>query len=310
MAITSNAYYGAGVVSMGLFNASNQSYRPVGNSTGFTMAINEDVKILEDRTQPAGGTWAEARRVTSIELTIKMVDFNKENLIVALLAGSSTEPLGSAVSQALTDAGGPDRMLTTNRFIDDSLPITLVATNAGAPAFVITTPYAQDEYLTPPVANGFYYKTTTPGTSGGVAPVFPTVIGATVVSGTATFTCAGKTTLVLDTDYEVRTSTFYLLPAAGLIDGELITASYSFFQTNQIEALITGAQNFGVLFEAENNVNPDEPSTWKFFKVKLGAAATLDLLADDFGALEIKGSLQSRRRGQGLSSYFIASTRV
>jgi hypothetical protein len=51
--------------------------------------------------------------------------------------------------------------------------------------------YAVGDYVLPTVSNGHYYKVTTAGTSGGADPAWPTTSGATVTSGTATFTEQG-----------------------------------------------------------------------------------------------------------------------
>lgn len=48
---------------------------------------------------------------------------------------------------------------------------------------------ATNAYRTPTVLNGFIYKATTGGTNAATEPVWPTVVGNTVVSGTTTYTC-------------------------------------------------------------------------------------------------------------------------
>lgn len=68
---------------------------------------------------------------------------------------------------------------------------------AFGPAFVISTAYTAasgatpGSRVTPTTQNGFYYRCTTGGTSGGSEPSWPTTIGNTVASGTCVFTCEG-----------------------------------------------------------------------------------------------------------------------
>ena len=69
--------------------------------------------------------------------------------------------------------------------------ITITPT-AILPIFVISTAYTSGQAVHPVTPNGFRYECTTAGTSGGSEPVWPvTPVGATVVSGTATFTLRG-----------------------------------------------------------------------------------------------------------------------
>jgi hypothetical protein len=49
--------------------------------------------------------------------------------------------------------------------------------------------YALNEFTLPRIANGFSYETTVAGRTGEREPRWPTVIGDTVTSGSATFTC-------------------------------------------------------------------------------------------------------------------------
>lgn len=59
---------------------------------------------------------------------------------------------------------------------------TAYVTNPASPTF-------GPSYVTPTTPNGFRYECTVAGTSAAGEPAWPTTLGATVVSGTATFTC-------------------------------------------------------------------------------------------------------------------------
>lgn len=53
--------------------------------------------------------------------------------------------------------------------------------------------YLEDAVVRPAIANGYRYRATTGGVSGGSAPTWPTAIDATVADGTVIWTCVSKT---------------------------------------------------------------------------------------------------------------------
>jgi hypothetical protein len=62
----------------------------------------------------------------------------------------------------------------------------------GIRPFPASTALTTFDSVQPASPNGFYYKVTTAGTTGASAPAWPTLPGATVTSGTVTFTCYQK----------------------------------------------------------------------------------------------------------------------
>jgi hypothetical protein len=61
------------------------------------------------------------------------------------------------------------------------------------PYWAASTAYAANSRVLPPTNNGYSYTNSAAGTSGATAPAWPTTIGATVVDGTVTWTCAALT---------------------------------------------------------------------------------------------------------------------
>ncbi|TAL17042.1 hypothetical protein EPN96_06595 [bacterium] len=67
----------------------------------------------------------------------------------------------------------------------------VVTALAAVAARANTTAYSLGALVKPATANGFVYKCSTAGTSGGSAPVFPSIVGATVTDGTVVWTNFG-----------------------------------------------------------------------------------------------------------------------
>jgi len=68
-----------------------------------------------------------------------------------------------------------------------SYPISTIPNNHTS-AWIVTTAVAVGQHVAPTTENGFYYKATVAGTTGGSEPTWPTVLGGTVVDGTVTWT--------------------------------------------------------------------------------------------------------------------------
>lgn len=81
-----------------------------------------------------------------------------------------------------------------------------LAVGYDPPARANTTAYGLGQQVTPATLNGYVYRCTVAGTSGGSAPAWPTTIGATVTDGTVTWTCQ-------DTDARVSNLRILLAPA-------------------------------------------------------------------------------------------------
>lgn len=112
-------------------------------------------------------------------------EFNSNPRRPYTAAATSTQ-----VTLTLKSKGARGNQLLT--FQDKSgAPSGLTSVISGS-TWVANTAYTTTSFAVPVVANGFYYKCTTAGTSHATTePVWPTTVGTTVSDGTAVWTCWG-----------------------------------------------------------------------------------------------------------------------
>ena len=217
----------------------------VGNCSALTFGVTEETKELKDYTQPGGGTQNEVRRISSVEASMTMHDMDAANLARAFY-GAASSVLSSVVSGEAVVVYPEAFSAFAHLPLSTPTP-TVVPAQATAPARANTTAYALNAYVTPATANGFYYKATAAGTSAGTIPTFPTTIGATVTDGTVTWTCAGRTTMVANTDYEVRPGGIFFF-AGRILAGETMTCGYTRAAADVMQALTNSGKEYAVSY--------------------------------------------------------------
>jgi hypothetical protein len=277
----------------------------VGNASNLTFSVTEETKELKDFTQPGGGTYNEVRRISAVECTITMAELSPANLARAVY-GSATAVASTTVSgEAVTVY--PDAFSAFAHLPLTTPTPTVVPAQASATARANTTAYALNAYVTPATANGFYYKATTAGTSGGTIPTFPTTIGATVTDGTVTWTCAGRTTLVAGTDYEIRPGGIFVYMGR-LIAGEVLTCGYTRAAADVVQALTNSGNEYELVFDGLNEARSGKRTRVTAYRVKIGAAQQIALIGEEYAALEVTGKLlkDTSKTGAGVSQYFAA----
>lgn len=296
------SFIGAGKVCMRKVGSA-APLREVGNVSALNFAVAEDTRELRDFTKGGGGIYNSVTRVSSVDLAMTMHDLSGENAAIVLF-GEANAITAAAVSDELVTAY--QNGLSPTAFpINTELSVTVTPAQADAAARVNTTAYSLGQYYTPAVANGFFYKCTTAGTSAASPPTFGTTIGGTTVDGTATFTCAGKTTLVADTDYTVSGAGISFT-ATGLIDGEVCEIDYTKAAGWIVEALLNSAQDYELVFDGLNEARSGKPVVVHVYKYKPAPTAGLPLIGEDYLAMEVTGKVQkdSSKNGTSVSQYF------
>ncbi|MCK9386080.1 MAG: hypothetical protein M0Q15_15835 [Nevskia sp.] len=276
----------------------------VGNVSAASFSVEEETKSQLDYTSAGGGERNAISRITGVALNLTATDYSPENF-AKLLRASVTAVAAAAVTGeavAVYATGGLARFA--------SMPATtpapaVVTPGAAAATRVDSDPMTLDEYYVPAVANGFYYKVTTAGTTAATPPTFDTTIGGTTVDGTATVTCAGKTALVSGTDYNISGSGLSVVADVS-IDGELWTVGYTKAVVDNIQALVETSKEYEFTFEGLNEARSGKRSNILVHRVTLSPAQQMALISDDYGALEVVGKVlqDTTKNGTTLSQYF------
>lgn len=132
----------------------------------------------------------------------KKIDFNSDALVWTLHASGLSSVLATAVNASdLTNelsAGGGYTVGTAGGggLAAAGVSMTLTVANSWGVSRANTTAYALGDIVRPATGNGFLYRCSTAGTSGGSIPTYPTVIGQTVTDGGAQWECIGSAIVV------------------------------------------------------------------------------------------------------------------
>lgn len=298
------SYLGVGKIYLREIGAA-LGFLEVGNCSALTFGVTEEEKKLKDYTSAGGGTRNSVKRIDTVTASFTMHDINAANLARALYG-----TVGAVTSAAVTDEAHtayPDALVALTNMPAAS-PAPVVAGFPDATTAATTTAYALGDYVVPAAPNGYAYKATTAGTSAGSAPTWPTVIGATVVDGTVTWTCAGKTAPAADVDYEVRGAGVYVLPDVIIEGGVPWEVSYTKAATDYVEALTSSGKEYEMIFDGLNEARSGKRAKVQAYRVKPGALQQLGLIGEEYAGAEVSGEVlqDSTKTGAGISKYFRA----
>ena len=277
--------------------------RFVGNVSALQFSVTEDVKELKDYTKPGGGTYNEVRRVQSVEASMTLHDLSPENLATALFGNASAIAAGAAPNEnhALYRGG----LVKLEAPVDSTVTpvVTLVATPDTR---ANSSPVLLNDLLVPAVANGFYYRVTTAGTTDAAPPTFPTTVGATVNDGTAVLTCMGRVALTANSDFLITGSGIEITADAAVTDGQVYEVAFTRLGSDVVEALLNASQEYEVVFDGLNEARSGKSVSVHVFRQKLGAAQNVPFIGDEYAALELTGKLlkDTTRNGTSESQYF------
>lgn len=301
-------YVGKGKVHIQQRDVTGVGFIEVGNVGALSLAVELDSKSVLNYTSPGGGEAAKLERVKAVTGKLTGYDFLPANLAIALRASAAATATTAIVDEQVMAYPG---LLAPLAQQPDTTVAPVVEAQDGktAATWAATTAKASGAYAVPTASNGYYYKATTPGTTGSSQPTWPTTPGATVTDGTVVWTNMGKITKVAGTDYTVDSAGLVMTTAAGSCEsGRVLLVDYTPLAADRVQALVNSGFEFRLLFAGLNEARSNKPVTVRLHRVKFSPTAGLDLIGDDFGKLDLSFSVlsDSTITGAGLSTYMQA----
>lgn len=119
---------------------------------------------------------------------------------------------------------------------------------------------------------------------------------------------SGSPTYVKDTDYTLTAAGIIPITGGAITNAQSLKVSYTPKAGYNVQALLNAAQEYELYFAGVNEARSGKAFNVRAFRVKLGAAKSLGLIADDYGGLELTGKVlkDTTKNGTSLSQYFTA----
>lgn len=297
---------------------------PIGNVLALELSHKEDVQKQTDMTALGGGTHAEMRRVTEVEIKMTLADLNVTNFARASLGTVRGVEGGNVNGEAHKAARGG--LLRTAHIAPRNL-VLRKGTNQG------TSTVSDEEHLN--VSKGDLVVLAHPNASNVVVRAGNSVATATVLAAAGNYTLVPQGVQVTANapdvtngtgfwvtyehpavgdvvpaagNYEVRAAGVYVLPEAqGLADDDTVALSYDFGSYAVIEALTTKAKELELIFEGLNEADDGKPAIVEIWRASQGVASSIGLLADKgFANLPVAGTVlkDDSKTGEGISRYY------
>lgn len=300
---------------------------PIGNVLELELSHKEDVQKQPDMTALGGGTHAEMRRVTDVEVKMKLADLNVPNFARASLGSVHGVEGGTVANEAHTVMRGG--LLRTAHIGAKNVVLrkgtaagTATATDeqhvgvnkgalvpldnlTAAPATNVTVRVGADVATATPLTAAGNYAVVAGGIQ--VDAAAPDVANGSVFWVNYTYATVG-TVIPAAGNYEVRAAGVYVLPeAADLADGDAVSLSYEYGSYAVIEALTTKAKELELLFEGLNEADDGKPCIVEIWRASQGVASAIGLVADKgFASLPVTGAVlkDDTKTGVGVSKYY------
>lgn len=300
---------------------------PIGNVLELELSHKEDVQKQPDMTALGGGTHAEMRRVTDVDIKMKLADLNVTNFARASLGTVHGVEGGSVANEAHKVTRGG--LLRTAHIGSTNVVVrkgntagTATATDeqhvgvnkgalvplenlTAAPATAVSVRVGADVATAVPLTAAGNYTVVAGGVQ--VDAAAPDVANGSVFWVNYTYATVG-TVIPAAGNYEVRAAGVYVLPeAADLADDDDVRLSYNYGSYAVIEALTTKAKELELIFEGLNEADDGKPCIVEIWRASQGVASAIGLLADKgFASLPVTGAVlkDDTKSGVGVSKYY------
>ena len=303
---------------------------PIGNVLELELSHKEDVQKQPDMTALGGGTHAEMRRVTDVEIKMKLADLNVTNFARASLGTVHGVEGGAVASEAQkvmrggllrtahirptnvvvrkgTTAGTATATDEPHTGVSKGDLVPLVHVTA-APATNVSVRVGADVATATPLTAVGNYTVVAGGIQ--VDAAAPDVPDDSVFWVNYTYATQG-TPIGAAGNYEVRPAGIYVLPdAVDLADDDDVKLSYDYGSYAVIEALTTKAKELELLFEGLNEADDGNPCIVEIWRASQGVASAIGLMADKgFASLPVTGAVlkDDTKTGAGVSKYYRVS---
>lgn len=241
------------------------------NAKDFTVKPKTKTYEEPDYESVSGGSAAFAERIESVELSLSFSKLSRDSLAVAM-AGNVTELASVPVVDAFADVT-LGVLHAFSRIPSGAVQITSSATPLPVTAVHQTShAYAVGALVTPAVSNGYYYRCAVAGSSDATAPVWPTVVGATVTDGTAEWVCVAALPTIYQpgVDYKVMGHGGIVpLSAAAIAAGADIYAHYASAPMARYDAMTRAGGYYRALVYGEDIIT-GRRITAKIHKIWIG----------------------------------------
>ena len=328
-ATQSEYYSGQGVVLIGKRDANGNpaGLLPLGDVSALQIAINTTVVNHKNSQDGQRAIDARLQTETAAQATITIDNWNAENLALGLRGTETEIASGTATNESVNAYAGAISPLAHVNVSGLSLELgetSLTAYTAPGVAYDFIPNLAAGSFQlndgseTPTAGLGNVATAVTVGATTTITVPGTYAVGDTVVLGTFTgaegASLSGKTTTVATVvsggiTVPINTSADTITVGANStvydIDQPLeLSASYTYSEQYEIDALTQPLQDVFLRFEGLNTVDGNNPVVVDIFKFSYDPLKELSLLTDAFAQIQVEGAILYDALQTGASKYF------
>ncbi|MBF0131009.1 MAG: hypothetical protein HQL75_00270 [Magnetococcales bacterium] len=275
---TQQSFVGEGTIYLGL--ASGGQLREVGQVSEFKVDVSTEEKELKNY-QGGGGIADSISMISKVEASLNFKSFSKENLALALRGTTADLASGAVVNES------------HSAYLNGYIPLagvgpTAVTVTVDAPAWGALAVKAKGDVV---FDGTHFYRATVAGTTGALAPVWPTD-GTTVVDGTVTWKDAGLIA-VAASEFTIKSAGIYIPETSTKFAATATPIKINYTKTAGInlQALVNAGFEYRIFFDGTNFANEGSPVTMDLFRAKFSPTKDLSMLGDDFAGLTLTASV-------------------
>jgi len=273
----------------------------LGNTTTITESIEVERTARQNFQESGGGELDVNEAITSVTAELVVDDIKPETVAIGMR--SDVQRLVSTPQAGEKHNAWPSERISF-KYIPDPEVEPTVAIDA-ADSHATETAYAQGALI---VEASHVYLCTVAGTSGAVAPTFPTG-GGTVTDGTVTWRDLGAPALVKDTHYAVTKHGIQFLPGGDTLfvgDHPLpIVVGYTANPQYVLQHFVNAGREFLVEIDGENAADNGLPNSVRYFRAKPSPTSGFNRVSSEFASMTLTLTLleDPTRIGAGVSKY-------